>query len=448
MSMRQGERDATAVMGAGLLAAALALTVLLPGRAAAQAPPVTVEVTEAIAVADAPTTDLSAFIHLLETIGVGDAPTTDLSAFIHLLETIGVTDAPGLQLSALVALIEAIGVTDAPGLQLSALVALIEAIGVTDAPGLQLSALVALIEAIGVTDAPGLQLSALVALIEAIGVADALVDQDFDGISNSVDVQDALFSDDFTDQPLSGTTFGVIADRDGLLVLIEDVPAAGVSVGAIGGAGEADLLVCDPPLHLFLTAGDSGVLTCGSLTLAVLTGPIVTLIEDGLSVSVPDGTTVAITESNGVLEIETTDGTEPATVTVDGVSVPLAPGDTLSLPGGCLGDVTADGVINAMDLRQVARAVPSEPGDRKWDAEADLNGDGRVDEEDLEIVRRFFLNPDCPRERGSAPPGGPPPAAPQQARLAYLDSRGLLREPTIRRRRLGSRSVSFEQSPS
>ena len=51
-----------------------------------------------------------------------------------------------------------------------------------------------------------------------------------------------------------------------------------------------------------------------------------------------------------------------------------------------MGDVNWDGVIDQADLDRLSAAFGSVPGSPNWDADCDLNGDGRVDGLDLTIA--------------------------------------------------------------
>ena len=118
--------------------------------------------------------------------------------------------------------------------------------------------------------------------------------------------------------------------------------------------------------------------------------------------TIPAGAIVTITEVGGVISIETSpDSSAPALLNLDGAQVPIPPGDSVSLALGCLGDVNGDGVISPVDVRRVARALRTQPGHPRWDPEADLNNDGRVDRADLAIMLSSLRNPTC---RGEPPP--------------------------------------------
>jgi Tol biopolymer transport system component len=61
-------------------------------------------------------------------------------------------------------------------------------------------------------------------------------------------------------------------------------------------------------------------------------------------------------------------------------------------PGG---DVSGDGRVDFRDVRLVARALGSRPGQPRWNPAADLNHNGRVDVRDLSIVLRSSLDRTC-----------------------------------------------------
>ena len=52
----------------------------------------------------------------------------------------------------------------------------------------------------------------------------------------------------------------------------------------------------------------------------------------------------------------------------------------------CLADVNGDGVIDASDVRLVARSMHTLPGSTRWNDAADVNGDSLVDTTDLRAV--------------------------------------------------------------
>ena len=52
------------------------------------------------------------------------------------------------------------------------------------------------------------------------------------------------------------------------------------------------------------------------------------------------------------------------------------------------GDITLDDRVTLQDLNIVKKALGSTPGSSTWNAAADLNGDGKVDNADLEICTK------------------------------------------------------------
>jgi len=55
-----------------------------------------------------------------------------------------------------------------------------------------------------------------------------------------------------------------------------------------------------------------------------------------------------------------------------------------------MGDVNRDGRINGDDLYLLSKAYGSTPGAPNWNPDCDLNGDGKVDDTDMEIAGSNF----------------------------------------------------------
>lgn len=53
-------------------------------------------------------------------------------------------------------------------------------------------------------------------------------------------------------------------------------------------------------------------------------------------------------------------------------------------------DVNSDGKVNGTDVSIVANANPSKPGDPKYNARLDLDGNGVIDDEDVNIVNNYI----------------------------------------------------------
>jgi len=158
-------------------------------------------------------------------------------------------------------------------------------------------------------------------------------DDDSDGICNKVDVSEGVrddftFSNDFSD----GTTTGTITDRGSLIFDIKDVNyPEGVSI-ATTGSGQGEVETCDGSASYTLNDADEIVVTCGSAITKVISGTVEIEFE------ATDGTIATTTLDEGnELEFDpdsitfTADESNPDTivVNVDGVDVPVAPGDEM-----------------------------------------------------------------------------------------------------------------------
>ncbi|OHB05533.1 MAG: hypothetical protein A3B16_02400 [Candidatus Zambryskibacteria bacterium RIFCSPLOWO2_01_FULL_45_43] len=105
------------------------------------------------------------------------------------------------------------------------------------------------------------------------GTPDGAEDFDSDGITNIIDRNKTtfaflgnVFSNDFDDRPVIGTTFGTIITRGGWNVSVVDVLApTGVNASISGVGSIARLVVCDPEVEVQLNFdGESVEITCGS----------------------------------------------------------------------------------------------------------------------------------------------------------------------------------------
>jgi hypothetical protein len=285
-------------------------------------------------------------------------------------------------------------------------------------------------------------------------------DIDGDAILNSIDGkfvasafvdESADFSNDFTDQHLGGVTFGTVRSRGGLELTIADAPdgAAGVLIQAEVGTGRATIAQCDlrpPDGSISITSEDVVTVTCGSMTVQVLTddvqveldtvtanlptGSLATIREpaaqqlsfvvppqspsnievllgEGLTVTVPTASGVAITESDtpeGAVAFQVSvdgDSAQPVPVEIDGqrtllqpgapsttvINIDIKPGDENmidlasngALPVAILGSATFDAAI--VDPGSVAVAgAPVKTKKRRFQAGLeDVNADGFVD---------------------------------------------------------------------
>ena len=178
---------------------------------------------------------------------------------------------------------------------------------------------------------------------EPSGVEQGKRDDDEDGIQNELDGQfsssfvdeSAGYSSSFSDQNLGGETFGSITDRSGLDVTVTDAfdSRDGLLLRAKGtGGGTATLSVCNTGVSL--TDGDVATVTCGSLLVDVLVGPVQVPLTDEMVATVPSGASPTIKEvSSGSFEVKNTDGA----VAVD---IQLGTNITATVPGGAVATVT------------------------------------------------------------------------------------------------------------
>jgi ELWxxDGT repeat protein len=146
-----------------------------------------------------------------------------------------------------------------------------------------------------------------------------LADSDSDGITDPVDGEmvdgvfvdeSTIFSDNFSDQNVGGTSFGYINSRSNLNLTVEDAELSddGLMISA-SGSGTASVRICDlspPDGRVKLTDGDVIVVTCGSMEMLVREGPIELLLSnDNIIVTAPTGAIILVTEfADGEIQVE------------------------------------------------------------------------------------------------------------------------------------------------
>ncbi len=64
------------------------------------------------------------------------------------------------------------------------------------------------------------------------------------------------------------------------------------------------------------------------------------------------------------------------------------------VPSSCA-DLNGDGKVTGRDVAIVARALKSEPGDKRWNPIADLNNDRVVDLSDLKAILVSLHDDSC-----------------------------------------------------
>jgi len=211
-------------------------------------------------------------------------------------------------------------------------------------------------------------------------------DQDGDGIFTTVDTSNE-YSNDFSD----GTTSGIIINRGDHILTIQDAAdPLGIKISGdlAGGFSPAIISACGGST-ITLNAGDEVIITCGSVTVNVISGLVeITFVAD-------DGTTATTSLSSGnslvffqdtATFIAPDTNPEAAIVEVNGEVFSIPPGETWVMSEETLeGDLNGDGVVDFGDIQKAMYIyLAIEP----FDPIADLNGDGIVNVLDIqEIVK-------------------------------------------------------------
>jgi len=168
-------------------------------------------------------------------------------------------------------------------------------------------------------------------------------DRDNDGIFDTLDLLPFAFSNDFSD----GATFGTITSGNAVLE-ISDNPGNGVHISS---TGVAFVDACGNS-SLSLSAGDSTNVSCGSVTIEVVSGMIdVEFVGD-------DGTTVTATLTEGddvTFEqdtlIFTNEGENPVTLIVNGEEQTILPGESSTLITEIIIDIKPGSEENPINLK-------------------------------------------------------------------------------------------------
>jgi hypothetical protein len=73
-------------------------------------------------------------------------------------------------------------------------------------------------------------------------------------------------------------------------------------------------------------------------------------------------------------------------------------------------DLNGDGKVTGRDVAMVTRALPSQPGHKRWNPDADLNHDNVVDESDLKLINLALHGDGCEPTPTPTPAATPSPA--------------------------------------
>ena len=171
--------------------------------------------------------------------------------------------------------------------------------------------------------------------IEIVEITSSPIDDvDGDGISVLVDTLPAIFSNDFNDIGLGGTTFGIITTRgDQILSITEEPNPAGVRISAAlsGGTTPASVSVCGDTSTLSLNAGDEVIVTCGSVIVKVITGQVEVVLDanTGATTTATMSAGDSLTFEPSTFTLESNSGTPSITFVAPDSTVA-----TLDLPTG------------------------------------------------------------------------------------------------------------------
>jgi len=243
---------------------------------------------------------------------------------------------------------------------------------------------------------------------ESDGLCDAGdPDDDNDGIDDAIDGpgQSFTFSNVFND----GTTSGAIVSRGDLAVRVRDeTDPSGVRIKASGSGAAATVSVCGLA-NLSLNAGNETVVTCGSATVQVVSGPVTMSIGNFLRGSLPTGTKAAVSKTGSATTVCNTGSSGDITFTgivitpgycltdsdTDGFFDPtegyIGTSTTLACGVGAWPpDFDDSGEVDIFDVGPFKNAFGTKTGDPLYSVRVDLNADTFINIADLGILKRFF----------------------------------------------------------
>ena len=173
--------------------------------------------------------------------------------------------------------------------------------------------------------------------LQSYTTVSVLLDSDVDGIYDEVDLQPIVYSNDFSDIVIGGTTTGTIVNRgDQNLTVREEPNPDGVRIVAdsSGGPTSATISACGGTAIFYLSAGDEVIVTYSSVTITVLNGKI------DITFVAADGTKVTTSLSMGnsiTFDPTTITFTAPATnsapviIQISGVPLSIHAGETFTI---------------------------------------------------------------------------------------------------------------------
>lgn len=186
--------------------------------------------------------------------------------------------------------------------------------------------------------------------IESVTVVPPVNDEDNDGIHDLVDTQLSIFSHDFSDITIGGTTTGAIVSRgDQILTVTEETNPAGVRISAdpAGGSTAASVSVCGGTSILNLDAGDEIILTCSSVSIEIIRGSVEIefIADNGVSAKTVLGAGNYLTFEPITATISIPlNNEQDVIVIINEVEFFIAPGETFKIS-----DTDGDGVLDYDD---------------------------------------------------------------------------------------------------
>lgn len=187
-------------------------------------------------------------------------------------------------------------------------------------------------------------------------------DDDFDGILESVDNQPTIFSNEFNDKDIGGTTEGIVTSRGDQIFTIEEEPnPLGVRVtGIAGGSTPAtiELPVCGMinEFHSVLPETQFIVTCVNPAHLTVIQGLVLTTLssDEGISaqLEVPEGNAISFDRHTGFITAAPSNPDTLIAMTSDGRQLPIGPGISVSITDTTPPDTTIESAQdgNAVEL--------------------------------------------------------------------------------------------------
>jgi hypothetical protein len=202
--------------------------------------------------------------------------------------------------------------------------------------------------------------------------------------------QSNVSSSEFSDQHLGGATFGRISNQGGLIVELVNAedPAIGIRALVSGQGETATLVLCDDQFRLNLTGGDTVLMTCGSLTVTVLTGQAEVDLAPMLVVTLSSGSTSKVTNlGNGRFSAENLGASGLVTAVENGSLVHIGVGERVemgqaapvppSTPESSIGQPPAPTPLEDTELDDPAPPAP-ESSETTGPAPSEIISDGPI----------------------------------------------------------------------